>query len=488
MAIGIWTSRIVLNALGFTDQGLYNLVGGFVGFLSILTSSLSSSISRFITYEIGKGSEKKVSEVFQNSISVQLILSLIVLVFAETIGLWFLVHKLVIPENRLFAVHIVYQASILSFILNLWSVSQNAMVIAHEKMNIYAYVSIANAVLSLAIAMTIANSNTDRLILYAALQCLLALLTRLFYTVYVKRNYPYCKFSFKISKSYFKPIFSFAGWNFIGSSAQILRVSGTSVLLNIFGGPIANTINGIANSVNNLSTIFVNDFTTAYTPQITKKYAKEEYDDLSNFLFSCSKYSFFLLAIVAIPVMINIEPLLILWLKKIPEGTAIFARLIIIYSLIECVSKPLITAKNATGNIKAYQLVVGGIALITIPLSYLLLKLDLPLYVTYISMIITAIGTFFARMIMLRGSIPGWSIVAYLKNVIFQCVIVATLGFIVLYYIYKYTQPESFKSIISCCFGALWVMAVCYWFGCNKSEKQYAINAMQSLSKRFINK
>lgn len=370
MAIGMWTSRIVINALGFTDQGIYNVVAGFVGFSSLLTSSISSSINRFITFAIGKSDIGEVNKAVQNGITVQWILAGVIFVIAETIGLWFLLNKLVIPEGREFAAYVIYQLAIISLILNLLTSTDSALILANEQFNIFAYVAIVNSLIALGIGYTIANVGYDRLILYSSLQLVAVLGVRIFYTTYIHKKYPSIKRKFGWHKELFRPIFSFAGWNGIGSGASVLRTSGTSVLLNMFGGPIANTINGIANSVNVLASVFVNDFTSAYSPQIIKRYAAGEYQSLMSFLCQCSKFSFCLIAVIAIPLLFNVEPLLILWLKHIPVGTAIFARLIIIYTIIECISKPLICAKNATGSIRNYQLVVGGILLMTLPLTY----------------------------------------------------------------------------------------------------------------------
>lgn len=484
MLLGVWTSRIVLNALGFTDQGLYNVVGGFVGFLSLVTGSLSAAISRYITFEIGRANINRIEEVYQNACSVQIILSLIIIILAETLGLWLLTTQLIIPPDRMSAVHVVYQMSILTFVINLMSVSQNAIIIAHEKMSIYAYASIFNAVGSFAIALLIANTSLDRLVVYAILQCVIAFLVRMYYNIYVRRHFSYCKFRFLVTKEFFGPIFKFAGWNFIGSSSQILRVSGTSVLLNIFGGPIANTINGLANSVNNIATIFVNDFTTAYNPQITKKYATKQYDDLVGFISSCSKYSFFLLAIIAIPVIVNVEPVLILWFKNVPNDTAIFARLIIVYSLIECLSKPLITAKIATGQIRNYQITVGGIAMLTIPISYIFLKMGLTLWMTYVAMIITSIFAFIARMVMLNGDIPNWNSWNYTKTIVLTCVLVSIVSIIPIYFIYQITEPTGWWVLLSCAAGASWCIITCYTLGCTTSEKQ----VVKAITKKVFNK
>ena len=477
LAIGMWTSRLVLNALGFTDQGLYNVVAGFIGLTGLVTGSISGSISRFITFEIGRKNLEKVNLAVQNAITVQWVLAGIVILLGETIGLWFLNHRLVIPDDRLFAVNVVYQFAIGNIAISLVSSAPSALIWAHEKFNISASVAIINSVAALGIGIAISVFGGDRLILYSALQFIAALATRIFYTIYCNRIFHDIKFKFAFNKDIFLPIFSFAGWNGIGTSAAILRSSGTSILLNMFGGPIANTINGIANSVNNLATLFVTDFTKAFSPQITKKYAAGLHNELIPFLHQCSKISYALLAVMAVPVFFNVEPLLILWLKDIPEGTAVFARLIIIYSLIECFSKPLIDTKNATGKIRNYQIVVGGILLFTIPLSYIFLKLGLPLYFTYISMIITSTIAFIARMVMLEGDIPYWSSWKFVKTTVFRCIL-ATLAAVPLPAILHIVMNSSITStLVQCFLGFVWCAGCLYFIALDKYEKD-AVNRL----------
>lgn len=474
MSIGIWTSRLVINALGFTDQGLYNVVGGFIGLLSLVTASIGGSIGRYITFCIGENDYEKANRTVRNAITVQWILSIIVLIIGETIGLWFVNNELVIPEDRLIAVNIVYQFAIGNIVVGLISSAPNALIIAHEKMNVYAYVAIANSLATLFVALAITFFGGDRLVLYAGLQFVVAVMIRIFYTIYVKRTFKYLRLGFSFDKEIFFPIFSFAGWNSIGSSATILRNSGTSILLNIFGGPIANTINGIANSTNNLATIFVNDFTTAYRPQIIKKYAAAEYYDLNRFIHQCSKFTYGLLLVMAVPVYINMEPLLIIWLKKIPEGTIVFARLIIVFSLIESISKPLIIAKEATGKIRNYQIVVGGILLFTLPITFIFLKCDLPLYFAYVSIIITSIIAFMVRLLMLKSDIPYWSSLDFIKTTFLRCLIATVLSFLLPLLLHYICPVSTIWMLIQCLIGFFWSCICFYYSACNKYERKAA--------------
>lgn len=479
LIIGIWTSRIVLNALGFVDNGLYNVVGGFVGFFSVITSAQSNAISRFLTFEIGRGDIRNINSIYHTSLFIQVVLCVVILILAETVGLWFVNAKLIIPPERLFAVNVVYQLSIGSFLLSILSTSQNALIIAHEKMNIYAYVSIFSAVAKLIISFVIASSPVDRLILYASLLFCVSLATRLFYAIYISRAFPYCSYGFSDYKLYYKKMAGYAGWSFIGETAGVLRGSGISVLLNIFGGPVANTVNGIANQVNSLVNMFVNDFTTAFNPQITKKYATHEYESLLVYLYRCSKFSFLLMTVMAVPIFFNVDFLLVFWLKKVPSETFVFTQLIIIMSLIESLSRPLITAKAATGNIRNYQLIVGGILLLSLPLAYIFLKVGLPIYYSYVALITTSGGAFVARMLLLDGAIPLWRTNIFMKKVFFPMVFVLIISASVpwglknIMYLSPYILfPVSF----------VWTVLVVTIIGCNRAERHFIFSTL----KKFI--
>lgn len=484
MAIGMWTSRLVLNGLGFTDQGLYNGVGGFVGLASLVTSSIGNSISRFITYAIGQRDYSNVNKAVQNAITVQWILSGIVVVLGETVGIWFLNNKMVIPDSRIFAVNVVYQISLANLVVALISSTPTAVIVANEKMNIFAIVTIINSLAALGVGFAIKYFGGDKLILYATLQLLIAVGVRLYYTIYVRQTFKYLKLRFGFNKEVFVPLFAFAGWNTVGTSAVILRASGTSVLLNIFGGPVANTINGIANQVNYLTTMFVQNFTTAFTPQITKRYAAGEYKSLIPFLHQCSKFSYCLLLVMAIPIFLNAQPLLVFWLEKIPEGTLVFVRLIIIFSLIECISQPLVYAKNATGNIRNFQLVVGGILLLTIPISYVFLKIGLPIYYAYIAIIITSLCAFIARMMMLKDSIPLWSTRDFIYKSVSRCIIATVIGFSVPVLVHYYMPSDIWYTLVQCTIGFVWTSACVYLISFNKTER----NAIFRMIKNGFNK
>lgn len=471
MAIGMWTSRIVINALGFVDQGLYNAVAGFVGFCSFITFSIGGAFARFINYEMGRNDIAAVNKVVQNALVILITLAVIILIAAETAGLWFLNHKMVIPADRLFAVNVIYQFAVGMVIISLLSCIPNVIITAYERMDIYAFVSILTSATAFSIGLAIKYYGGDKLILFGTLHFIVSLSIYVGYMLFIHNKFKQIRLRFTFDGKLFRPMFSFTGWNGLGTIASISKTSGTSVLLNLFGGPIANTINGIANSVNSIVTMFVGDFTTAFSPQITKRYAAKEYTSLVPFLHQCSKFAYCLMLIMAVPVIINAELLINLWLGKMPEGTVIFARLIIIYSLIECMGRPLLTAQIATGNIRNYHLTISTLILLALPFSYILLKIGFPLYYTYISIIITTIFAFIGRILFLNTSIPHWSARIFIVRVLSRCIVASILAFILPILIHLILPQGIFYGLLQCVIGFVWASTMAYFIALNSSER-----------------
>ena len=305
MAVSLYTSRVVLNALGVEDFGIYNVVGGVVAMFSVLSGSLSTAISRFITYELGKGNKENLNKIFSSAVTIQFGLAGIIILLAETIGIWFLNIKMNIPEVRMEAANWVFQFSILTFAINLISVPYNASIIAHEKMSAFAYISILEAVGKLTIAYLITISPIDKLIFYAILMCAVALVVRLTYGNYCKRHFSECTYHFSWDKLLLKQMFGFAGWNFIGASSAILRDQGGNVVINLFCGPTVNAARGIAFQVNNAVNQFVTNFMTALNPQITKSYASGDKEYMMTLIFQGARLSFYMLFLLSLPILVN---------------------------------------------------------------------------------------------------------------------------------------------------------------------------------------
>lgn len=487
MLVSLYTSRVVLKALGVEDFGIYNVVGGVVAVFSVLSGSLSAAISRFITFELGKENLEQLKKVFSSSILIQLLLSFLIILIAETIGLWFLNNKMIIPETRLTSANIVYHLSILTFCINLISVPYNAMIIAHEKMSVFAYISVFECLGKFIVAIAISRASIDRLVLYAMLLCVIAVLARTYYGVYCKKSFKECVFHLEFDKSLFKQIFIFSGWNFIGSASSILRDHGGNIIINLFCGPAVNAARGISIQVNAAVNSFVSSFMTALNPQITKSYAGHEKEYMMTLIFLGSRFSFYLLMFLSIPILIETNFLMSTWLGHFPNYTISFVRLVLIFSISESISNPLITAMLATGKIRNYQIFVGGLQLMNLPISYLCLRNGFSPEVVFVVAILLSQCCLFARLIMLRGMIELNSILFFKKvylNTLFVFILSAVIPFVVKNNIFIEDSFASLiitstMSILSCCVMILFV-------GCNKNERQFFYLKMNSLKKRFI--
>lgn len=486
MIVGLYTSRIILNVLGVEDYGIYNAVGGFVTMFSLISSSLSGAISRFLTYEIGSGNMGKLTSVFSSSLLVQLIFGIVIILLAETFGFWFLANKMVIPDERLFAANWVFQFSLISFTLNLMVVPYNAAIVAHEKMGVYAYISIYEVICKLLICYLISLSPIDKLITYAILLCLVGVSVQCINMLYCAKTFRECKFKIRYNKGILKEMFGFASWNFIGSSASILRTQGASLLFNVFGGPVVNAANGISTTICGVVTNFVGNFTTAFSPQITKRYAAKEYQFMLTLIHYSAKFSFFLMFIIALPIMLNLPFIMRIWLGSYPDHTVFFVQLTLIYLLIDSISRPLIIAKNATGNIRNYQLVVGGILLLMLPISYISLKLGAPVEAVMIANILTALAAFFARMYMLNGEFPGWSSVRFFLDIFCRSVIAAVLSS-VLPCLLSLSLEQGWKELIlTTIISIISIIIGAYFIGLSKEEKLFVLQKITQAKGKVI--
>lgn len=484
MVISLYTSRIILNALGVEDYGIYNIVGGVVSMFSILSGSLSAAISRYITFELGKGNINRLKRIFCTAVNIQLVLIIIITFLLETIGLWFLNHKVVIPIERLFAANWVFQFSIITFAVNLWSVPYNATIIAHERMSAFAYISIFDAAAKLFIAFIILKNPVDRLIYYGFLVLVVGLIQRYLYTSYCKKHFNECKYEMHFDKKTTKEMFGFAGWNFIGASSVVLRDQGGNILVNMFFGPTINAARGIAMSVNAAVYGFVSNFMVALNPQITKSYASGDFNYMFKLVFQGARFSYYILLVLALPVIFTAPYLLHLWLGVVPEHAANFSRLVLLFTMSESLASPLITVMLATGNIKNYQLIVGGLQLLNLPLSYFGLKLGFPPETIFVIAIAVSILCELARLIMLR-SMVGLPFRAFLKNVYLNVIIVTLLAAIVPFIVQMNLINDDFVSfIVLCICSAFSAGLVIYFIGCSKQEQ----GLINSYVVKFFNK
>lgn len=484
MFVNLYTSRVILNVLGVDDFGIYNVVGGIVTMFSLISGSISAAISRNITYELGKGDMEKLCRIFSTSLTIQIALSLFISVFAETIGLWFLNEKANISESRMIAANWVFQFSIITFIINLISIPYNATIVAHERMKAFAYISIFEGIAKLGVAFMLWVSPFDELIFYAMLMCLVACLTRIIYGAYCKKNFAECKYRFVYDKEIFRQLFGLAGWNMIGASSGVLREQGSDILLNLFFGTTVNAAKGIASQVRNAVYAFVSNFMTALNPQITKSYASGERDYMNMLVIQGARFSFYILLVISLPIIINTEGILTLWLGQVPDYSINFVRLILLFNMEEALSMPLITAMLATGNIRNYQIIVGGLNLLNLPICYIFLYYGYSPESVFVIEIIIGQLCLGARLLLLRKMI-GLSFSRFITDVYLNTLFLTIVASFI---------PISLSPILGCGWGNLVLgilislisVGLTVWFiGLKQKERVVLLNKGKMIARKY---
>lgn len=479
MAVSLYTSRVTLSALGVTDYGIYNVVGGIVSMFTILSASMSAAIGRFITYEIGLKNKEHIKKVFSTSVNVQILLLIIITILLESIGLWFLNYKMVIPESRLVAANWVFQFSILTFAVNLLSVPYNAAIIAHEKMSAFAYIGILESILKLIMAYMIMLSPFDRLVYYGFLIMLLSVLIRFMYGYYCKGHFEECSYKFILDKKLLKEMFYFAGWNFLGQSSYIINTQGINILMNIFFGVTVNAARGIAIQVDNALRQFVNNFMTAVNPQITKSYAVGDLNNMKNLIYLSSKFSAFIMLIFAIPIILEVHIIISIWLGQCPEYVDIFLQLTIVntfFDLIFC--NAIITAVLSTGRIKKYQIIMTACSIIVFPLTWIAFKIGFPPQASYIIFLLDFILQIFIRLYLAKNII-GLSPMEYIRKVFFRFYPVAIISSVVPYYIHCIMEESIYRLFIVTIVSILCTIITIYAIGLSEAERKFIVNKIK---------
>ena len=479
MAISLFASRVTLSALGIIDYGLYNVIGGMVAMFSILSGSLSVAISRFITLEVGNGNKEKLNNIFSTSVSIQIFMAVIICVIAEFAGVWFLNNKMVIPSDRLYAAHWVLQLSIITFVINLISVPYNAVIIAHEKMSAFAYISILEAILKLVIVYLLYISPVDKLIIYAVLLTCVAVIIRIVYGIYCKRHFEEAHYKFHLNRNQLRDMFGFIGWAFLGNAVVVLKDQGTNVLLNLFCGPAVNAARGLAMQVNSAVYNFVQNFMIAVNPQITKSYSIGDLDSMHKLIIRSAKFGFFILLILLMPICANIDYILGVWLVEVPEHTANFIVLILLYSLLDCYGSPIITGVLAEGNIKRYEIALTYIYLTNFIASYVLLEIGLqPEWV----FVLNIIFKFFVIIALLWHSHIKYSfpVNKFLSECVFRTIVI----FIVSACFVKFLPVSGVNNFTDFVIYTILILAFCitavFFIGITKKEHSYILGIIKS--------
>ncbi len=472
MLISLYTSRVILQALGVTDFGIYNVIGGFVSMFAIISSAMSSSIGRYLTVALGKGDREQMARIFSTSVNVLYIICIVLVVLLETFGLWFVNTKLTIPYGRLTAANWVFQISILTFIVDIISLPYNALVISHERMTAFAYIGIYEALGKLGVSFLVMVSPIDRLVFYALLLAVVAVSVRVIYTVYCRRHFPESHYRFAIDKPLMKEMFSFSGWNFFGISSSMLADQGVNMILNVFCGPVVNAARGIAMQVSTAVGSFCGSFTTALNPQLTKSYAANERDYCLRLCDRSVRFSFYLYFIVALPVMFTAPLLLQLWLGIVPAHTVNFVRLVLLSSLFTILSNPLVTLLLATGEIKVYQIWVGGFRFIVLPVCWLLLWLGCQPEIVFVVTICTELCCLALRLLRLKIQ-TAFPVRLFIKHSI-ATVFVIAIASVILPAIVNILVVGKWTNFLTVCLvSVLSSVTIIYRFGMSDVERGF---------------
>lgn len=476
MFIGVFTSRITLQALGIDNYGIVNVVSGFVAMFALISGSLTSTCQRFITYELGL-EKPNTRDVFNTSVHIHLWLSIVIILIAETIGLYFVNNKLNIPDTQMVAVQWVYQCSIISFIISLINIPYNAIIIAHEKMAVFAYMSLLEGILKLSVVIALLYISGNKLIIYSVLVLVSSILVRITFQIYCRRTFnEQIKLKKKIDISYSKQIFGFAGWTIFGSSATILSNQGVNIVLNIFCGVAVNAARGIAVMIENIITNFVNNFTTALNPQITKAYASRDKGRLEYLVINGMSISFYLMMLLALPIVVAAPYILKIWFVSVPQYASVFVQFTLINALIVAMGNPFLTALMASGKIKKYQVVVGLFTLCNLPGSYLLLKVGQSPISVYVLLVIISLMSFVIRLFFLKHYI-GLKIGAFIQPFIMKFIPIATISLAVSFIFLTVLEPVTLWYLLA--YGvcsAISIGVVSFYIGLSKTQRNKVIN------------
>lgn len=483
MAVGFYTSRVVLNTLGAEDFGLQNVVGGVIGMLHILIGALTTSTQRYLTFGLGKGDTQRLNEVFMTSWFIHLFLAIIALIVAETVGLWFVREKLVIPSERMYAAEIVYHLAVASMVISIIYTPYNASIIAHERMSAFAFFYIIGLVFKLIVVFLLVRSPWDKLITFSWLSFASSIIVIIAQVIYCNYHFVETRWRKIYDKALAKNMGSFAGWNLIGSLVALLQTQGLSILLNIFFGPLLNAARAIAVQVQGLVVQFSDNFQTALNPQITKTYAQGDFNSMHTLIERCSRYSFLLIYVLALPVFFEAPTLLEIWLKNVPDYTVPFVRIMIATVTIDAMAKPLMQAAAATGNVKRYMLSLSLLTLQTFPLAYIALKLGAePISVFIIHLLITFLA-FFLRLYIIKPMIK-LPVKQYLNSIFSRIIWVVLASLPIPTLAYLYLQESILNTFIICAIAFVSACVCSYYFGMSQNERTTVRNTIYAKLKR----
>lgn len=479
MAITLFTSRVILDKLGVENFGIYNVVGGISSMFIFFQSSLANATQRFLNVELGQNKLGIANKILCQHFTLYCIIACLIILLGETVGLWLIYNKLTIPKDRIFAAAWVYQFTLLSMCFTLIGTIFNSEIIAHEDMRIYSFVGIYEGIIRLVIAYIISIIPFDKLIAYGALMFAVSATVQGIYYFYCKKHYFECKLRLLWDKIILKKTFSIVGWNTIGTAVYAINDSGINILLNMFFGPIVNAARGISFQINSAVYGFANNFFVSVRPQIVKSYAQKDYKYLLNLFFNSSKYSFFLLWILCLPIILCIDQILKLWLKEVPSYTNIFSVWILLYSLVNVLNNPIWSIALATGKLKRFTLIGDGVFLMVFPLAYIFLKIGYSPVCVYVILLLVRI-CYIIVVLYITKSYINYSFSEYKDYVIIPIIKVVIVSFSI-NYLLRFVFPNTPVSVF--CFIVLAILISCtviWLIGTSESERRIVLSTIKA--------
>ena len=470
--ISLYTSRVILRTLGVEDYGIYNVVGGVIGMLGFLNSNMLATYQRYFNVEMGRGNDGNVKSMFCSAIASQLILAAIVVILAECVGLWFVEHKLVIPPTRMNAAFWVYQTAIISFLITILCAPFGALITAYEKMGVFAVISITDAVLRLGIVLILPYINQDKLITYAFLLLLISFLNIFFYVIYCKRFFPAITIGINWNRNNLRSMLSFSGWSMIGLLSQTLKSQGINILLNMFFGPVVNAARGISDQILSAVEQFTHSFQTSFRPQLTKSYARKDYEYMKQLYQSATKISFYLIFTLSLPIILETPYILQLWLgEHIPTYTVVFTRLVLLTAFVSAFANPTSCIAYATGNIKWFSIIVSGLNLMILPIAFVIIKLGFGHQSAFVVRLVISVIVHITR-VFVTTKLTVLTMSGYFRYVMFPVIFYSILTPWVAYFLVQ-TLPQGFARLVLTSIASLFSSLAFAWLiGLNRQEKK----------------
>ena len=477
LIVSLYTTRAVLSVLGIVDYGIYNVVGGFVGMFSFLNNSLSNGIQRFYNFHNGRGDLDKVCEIYNSALVIQFFLAIIVFLLLETIGLWYINNVMVVPQDRLSVANWLFHFSVMSLVLVIMQIPFSAAIMAHEKMDYFAFVSIMDATIKLFLVLMLNKMYGDHLFQYGVIILSISVLTFFLYFLYCKAKFKEIHFTKTAYKHTIKELLSFTGWNVFGTFSLMLKSQGLTILLNAFFGPVVNAARGVASQVNSALQGFSANIVSAVRPQLVQSYAVGNHDRVKNLMFSLSKVTFILLFMLSLPIMVEINYILKLWLgvDNIPEGTALFTNLVLINMIISSMNTPLSQVVHATGCMKHYQIGTSIVITSILPISLLALYLGAPpASVFIISIVVSCINQFVCLFLLKR--IFYYKIKDYARLVVIPCMLPLIIGPIFPYMLTCLIPSSFWRLLLVVITSIVIISSLSLWIVLDKQEKSIILS------------